>query len=61
MSQPTPEFQIRFLGNLQRLLWEGLLVATYMPKGGSFGVMRMISRFPTAGDRSSWRAAGSKG
>ena len=29
MSQPTPEFQIQFLPSLQRLLSEGLFVATY--------------------------------
>ena len=29
MGQPTPEFQIQFLSNLQRLLTEGLFVATY--------------------------------
>ncbi len=29
MSQPTPEFQIRFLTDMQRLLSEGLFVATY--------------------------------
>src|SRR5512139_1470352 len=29
MSQPTPEFQIQFLGNFQRLLSEGLFVAAY--------------------------------
>jgi hypothetical protein len=29
MSQPTSEFQIQFLSNIQRLLSEGLFVATY--------------------------------